>query len=597
MPFLPINKQEMIQANIIKPDFVFVSGDGYCDHPSFGTAIIARMLERFGYSVCILSQPDIRNFKVWLEFGFPRLGWLVNSGNIDSMVNHYTVGKRRRKTDSYTPGGIIGKRPDRAIIKYCNEIRRVDPNGAIIIGGIEASLRRLSHYDYWDDTVRKSIIIDSQADLLVYGMGEKTIIEIADYLASGLKISDLIFIKGTVWKTKDISLIPNSAIKLPSYDLIRTDKKTYAESFMIQYNNTDSITGKPLCEPCQNEFIIQNPSREPLTREEMDQVYDLPFMRTAHPLLEKIGHIAAMDEIRHSITINRGCYGGCSFCALTMHQGRVIQSRSKDSVIREAKQIIADPEFKGYIHDVGGPTANFYQPACDKQLEFGVCSNKQCLHPTPCKNLKVDHTDYLDILRTLRELAGIKKVFVRSGVRYDYVMYDKNDDFFRELVQYHVSGQLKVAPEHVSDTVLDLMGKPHKALYDRFVKKYFQLNADLHKEQYLVPYLMSSHPGSTLNDAIILAEYIRDIGYNPEQVQDFYPTPATLSTTMYHTGLDPRTMKPIYIPKSQHEKAMQRALIQYRDPKNYALVLEALTKANRFDLIGFGEKCLIHPQR
>ncbi|MFA5380619.1 MAG: YgiQ family radical SAM protein [Candidatus Izemoplasmatales bacterium] len=593
MPFLPINHHEMLQANIIKPDFVFVTGDAYCDHPSFGTAIIARMLERFGYTVCILSQPDVLNPKVWLEFGFPRLGWLVNSGNIDSMVNHYTVGKRRRKTDSYTPGGIVGKRPDRAIIKYCTEIRKTDPNATIIIGGIEASLRRLSHYDYWDDLVKKSIIIDSQADLLVYGMGEKTIIEIADYLASGLKIQDLIFIKGTVWKTNDSLQIPKDAIKLPAYEIIRNDKKAYAESFMMQYNNTDSIVGKPLCEPYQSEYVIQNSPREPLTRDEMDQVYDLPFMRAPHPMLESIGHIAAMDEIRHSITINRGCYGACSFCALTMHQGRVIQSRSKDSVIKEAKQIIADSEFKGYIHDVGGPTANFYNPSCDKQLDYGVCTNKQCLHPTPCKNLKIDHTEYLDILRTLRELDGIKKVFVRSGVRYDYVMYDKNGDFLRELVQYHVSGQLKVAPEHVSDEVLDLMGKPRKALYDRFVERFFQLNSDLHKEQYLVPYLMSSHPGSTLKDAIILAEYIRDIGYNPEQVQDFYPTPATLSTTMYHTGVDPRTMKPVYIPKSQHEKAMQRALIQYRDPKNYALVLEALTKANRTDLIGSGEKCLI----
>ncbi|MDD4595269.1 MAG: YgiQ family radical SAM protein [Candidatus Izemoplasmatales bacterium] len=593
MPFLPINHHEMLQANIIKPDFVFVTGDAYCDHPSFGTAIIARMLERFGYTVCILSQPDVLNPKVWLEFGFPRLGWLVNSGNIDSMVNHYTVGKRRRKTDSYTPGGIVGKRPDRAIIKYCTEIRKTDPNATIIIGGIEASLRRLSHYDYWDDLVKKSIIIDSQANLLVYGMGEKTIIEIADYLASGLKIQDLIFIKGTVWKTNDSLQIPKDAIKLPAYEIIRNDKKAYAESFMMQYNNTDSIVGKPLCEPYQSEYVIQNSPREPLTRDEMDQVYDLPFMRAPHPMLESIGHIAAMDEIRHSITINRGCYGACSFCALTMHQGRVIQSRSKDSVIKEAKQIIADSEFKGYIHDVGGPTANFYNPSCDKQLDYGVCTNKQCLHPTPCKNLKIDHTEYLDILRTLRELDGIKKVFVRSGVRYDYVMYDKNGDFLRELVQYHVSGQLKVAPEHVSDEVLDLMGKPRKALYDRFVERFFQLNSDLHKEQYLVPYLMSSHPGSTLKDAIILAEYIRDIGYNPEQVQDFYPTPATLSTTMYHTGVDPRTMKPVYIPKSQHEKAMQRALIQYRDPKNYALVLEALTKANRTDLIGSGEKCLI----
>lgn len=597
MPFLPINRQEMQLYGIVRPDFVFVTGDAYCDHPSFGVAILSRYLEKFGYSVCILSQPDITDPKQFLEFGTPKLGWLVNSGVIDSMVNHYTVAKHRRTVDSYTPGGIMGKRPDRAVIKYSNVIRSIDANGAIIIGGIEASLRRLSHYDYWDDAIRKAILLDSKADLLVYGMGEKTMIEIADYLASGLKVSDLIFLKGTVWKTENVDLLPADAIRLPGYETLKTDKVAYAKSFLIQYENTDSITAKTLIESCGSHYIVQNPPRESLTREEMDQVYDLPFMRAAHPALEALGHIASMDEIKHSITINRGCYGACSFCAITMHQGRTMQSRSKDSVIQEALQIIADPEFKGYIHDVGGPTANFYNPSCEKQIEKGVCPKRQCLHPTPCKNLRVDHTEYLDILRTLRELDGIKKVFVRSGIRYDYVLYDKNDAFFRELVQYHVSGQLKVAPEHVSDNVLDLMGKPKRALFDQFVKKYFDLNRQLGKEQYLVPYLMSSHPGSTLDDAIILAEYIRDMGYNPEQVQDFYPTPSTLSTTMYYTGLDPRTLAPVYVPKYMHEKALQRALIQYRNPKNYSLVFEALTKANRTDLIGNSEKCLIKAHR
>jgi uncharacterized radical SAM protein YgiQ len=521
----------------------------------------------------------------------------VNAGVIDSMVNHYSVAKHRRTVDTYSPGGMMGKRPDRAVIKYSNVIRSIDPSGSIIVGGIEASLRRLAHYDYWDDTVRKAILLDAKADLVVYGMGEKTMIEIADYLASGLSVRDLIFLKGTVWVTKDESILPADAIRLPSFETIRIDKNAYAESFMIQYENTDAITAKPLIEPCGNQYIVQNTPREPLSREEMDQVYDLPFMRAPHPLLEKTGHIASMDEIKHSITINRGCFGACSFCAITMHQGRTMQSRSKESVVNEAKQIIADPEFKGYIHDVGGPTANFYRSSCDKQLEKGVCAKRQCLHPTPCKNLIVDHTEYLDILRTLRELDGIKKVFIRSGIRYDYVMYDKDDSFFRELVQYHVSGQLKVAPEHVSDTVLDLMGKPKRALFDRFVAKYFEINRQLGKEQYLVPYLMSSHPGSTLEDAIILAEYIRDMGYNPEQVQDFYPTPSTLATTMYYTGLDPRTMKPVYVPKTMHEKALQRALIQYRNPKNYDLVLEALKKANRMDLVGNTEKCLIKSHR
>lgn len=593
MPFLPITKAEMLAAGILRPDFVFVTGDAYCDHPSFGVALLSRWLEKFGYSVCILSQPDVNDPASFLEFGKPRLAWLVNSGVIDSMVNHYSAAKHRRTTDSYTPGGVAGKRPDRALIRYSEIVRSVDPDGGIVLGGIEASLRRLGHYDFWDDAVRKSVLLDAKADLLVYGMGEKTILEIADYLASGLSVRDLVFLKGTVWATGDRSLVPEDALLLPSWEKIRADRKSYAESFMVQYENTDALNARPLAEPCASLFVIQNPPREPLTQEEMDQVYDLPFMRAAHPLLEQRGHVAAMDEIRHSITVNRGCFGGCSFCALTMHQGRSVQSRSKESVVSEAEKIIADPEFKGYIHDVGGPTANFYRPSCDRQLKAGVCPKRQCLHPVPCPNLKVDHSEYLDILRTLRAMNGVKKVFIRSGVRYDYVMYDKSDDFFRELVEFHVSGQLKVAPEHVSDRVLSLMGKPRRELFDRFVAKYFRLNEKLGKEQFLVPYLMSSHPGSRLEDAILLAEYVRDMGYDPEQVQDFYPTPGTLSTTMYHTGLDPRTMTPVYVPKSAHEKAMQRALIQFRHPNNYRLVREALEKAGRTDLIGNGPQCLI----
>lgn len=597
MAFLPISRKEMEEQNIIQPDFVFVTGDAYCDHPSFGTAIIARILQRHGYTVCILSQPDISNPKHFLEFGLPRLGWLVNSGNIDSMVNHYSVSKRRRKEDNYTPGGEMGKRPDRAVIKYSNIIRQLDPNGEIILGGIEASLRRLSHYDYWGDEVRKSILIDAKANLLVYGMGELSIVEIADCLDAGMSSKDIIYIKGTVFKTNQNEYIPQDAIYLPSYDDVLSSKEAYAKSFMIQYENTDHIQAKPLVEIYRNHIIVQNPPQRPLTQFEMDEIYTLPFERKPHPLQEKQGHIKAMDEISFSIAINRGCYGGCSFCALTMHQGRTIQSRSKDSVLMEANQIIADKDFKGYIHDVGGPTANFYHPSCKKQEKFGVCKTKQCIDDSPCQMLIVDHTDYLDILRALRQLEGIKKVFVRSGIRYDYVMYDKDKTFFKELVEHHVSGQLKVAPEHISDNVLQKMGKPRKALFDEFVSTFYQLTKQVQKEQYLVPYLMSSHPGSTIDDAILLAEYIRDMKYNPEQVQDFYPTPLTLSTTMYYTGLDPRTMTPVYVAKSPHEKAMQRALIQYRNPKNYDLVYEALMKAKRFDLVGYEEHCLIKPKK
>ncbi|MFA5005980.1 MAG: YgiQ family radical SAM protein [Candidatus Izemoplasmatales bacterium] len=596
MPFLPISRKEMIEAGISVPDFVFVTGDAYCDHPSFGTAIVARILERHGYSVCILSQPSVDDPEAFLEFGRPRLGWLVNAGVIDSMVNHYTVSKKRRATDAYTPGGAMGKRPDRAVIKYGEAIRRIDPEGSVVIGGIEASLRRLGHYDYWDDKVRRSILLDSDADLLVYGMGEKAIVEIADSLASGLRARDLTWLRGTVWKTADAAILPPDALRLPDYEAIVASKKTYAESFMVQYENTDAVVARPLVEKCRDVHVVQNPPAPPLSRDELDAVYELPFMRDVHPALEAKGHVAAMDEIKMSIAINRGCFGGCSFCALTMHQGRVVQSRSKASVVAEAERIVAAPDFKGYIHDVGGPTANFNRPSCDRQAEHGVCPKRQCLHPTPCPNLKVDHGEYLDVLRTLRAMKGVKKVFIRSGIRYDYLLYDKDETFFRELVTHHVSGQLKVAPEHVSDPVLDAMGKPKKVLFDRFVSTFERLSREAGKEQYLVPYLMSSHPGCTIQDAVVLAEYVRDLGHDPEQVQDFYPTPGTLSTTMFHTELDPRTMKRIYVPRSPHDKAMQRALIQYRAPKNRELVLEALEKAGRTDLIGFGPKCLAKPR-
>jgi len=595
MAYLPISRIDLKERGIETPDFVLVSGDAYCDHPSFGVAIIGRLLERHGYTVAILSQPNIDKKDDFLEFGQPRLAWLVTSGNIDSMVNHYTVAKRRRTKDNYTPGGWMGKRPDRAVIRYSKAILKYLPGKPIVLGGIEASLRRLAHYDYWDDAVRKSVLIDSGADLLVYGMAEKTIVDVADALSSGLKAGDLIYLAGTVWKTKDASLLPKDGFRLPAYEVIKTDKPAYAESYKIQYENTDSITAKPLIEPCDDGYVVQNPPSHPLSKVELDQVYDLPFERGPHPRLEAQGHIAAMDEVRHSIVVNRGCYGGCSFCALTMHQGRRIQARSEDSVLAEAKRIVADKEFKGYIHDVGGPTANFYVESCDKQSVHGVCKARQCLHPTPCKNLKVDHSEYLKILRSLRKLEGVKKVFVRSGVRYDYVMYDKDPSFFQELVEHHVSGQLKVAPEHVSPAVLDAMGKPRRELYDKFVAKYESINRSLGKEQYLVPYLMSSHPGSTLEEAVKLAEYVRDMGVNPEQVQDFYPTPGTLSTAMYFTGIHPITKKPIYTPKTQEEKAMQRALIQYRDPKNRSLVEAALRQAGRTDLIGFGPQCLIKP--
>ena len=595
MPFLPLTIEEMKQYGWDQPDFVYVTGDAYIDHPSFGPAIITRVLENFGYKCCIVSQPQ--SDKDYMTFGEPRLGFLVSSGNIDSMVNHYSVSKKRRLKDYYTPNGEMGKRPDRATIVYCNTLRRLYPSSTIITGGVEASLRRLSHYDYWDDKVRKSILIDSKADLVLYGMGEKTIVEVADALDSGLDVKDIIYIRNSVWKTKDKNLIPSNAIMLPSYDKVSKDKMAYVDSFKLQYKNCDAFMGKPLVEQYGDTYVIQNEPQWPLSQEEMDATYSLPYMRETHPLIEAKGHVPAIDEVKFSIIANRGCFGGCHFCALTFHQGRIIQSRSKESIVDEAIKISQDKDFKGYIHDIGGPTANFYRPACGKQLKNGVCTNRECIGYDPCKNLEVDHTEYLDILREVRKLPGIKKVFVRSGIRYDYIMYDKNKEFFEELVKYHVSGQLKVAPEHVDDRVLSKMGKPSRGLYDKFTELYFNINHKIGKEQYIVPYLMSSHPGSTMECAVTLAEYLRDIKYTPEQVQDFYPTPGTASTCMYYTGIDPFTMERVYVPRDPHEKAMQRALMQYKLPKNYDLVYEALVKAHRTDLIGYDKKCLIKPKK
>ena len=592
MAFLPITREEMEERGWESCDFVYVIGDAYVDHPSFGHAIISRILEANGYNVGIISQPDWKNPKSIDLFGRPRLGFLVSGGNMDSMVNHYSVAKRRRKTDAFTPGGVMGKRPDYATVVYCNLIRQTYKDVPILIGGIEASLRRLAHYDYWSESLKRSILLDSQADLLMYGMGEKSIVEIADALNSGMDVRDITYVDGTVFRTTqpDESL---PTIFLPGYEELKADRRKYAESFKIQYGNCDPFTAKRLAEPYGREFVVQNPPQKPLTTQEMDAVYDLPFERAWHPSYTKLGGVPAIEEVKFSLVSNRGCFGACSFCALTFHQGRIVQVRSHDSIVREAEKMVKDPDFKGYIHDVGGPTANFRHPACEKQMTKGCCGGRQCLYPTPCKNVNADHSDYVALLRKLRKIPGVKKVFVRSGIRFDYLLADKKDTFLRELVQYHISGQLKVAPEHVADAVLCRMGKPKNAVYNRFVEKYFALNRQYGMNQFLVPYLMSSHPGSTMKEAVELAEYIRDMGYNPEQVQDFYPTPSTLSTVMYYTGLDPRTMERVYVPTDPHEKAMQRALIQYRDPKNYYLVREALLKAHREDLIGSGAKCLI----
>ena len=595
--FLPICREDMEARGWEQVDFVYVTGDAYVDHPSFGHAIITRILESHGYKIGLISQPDWKDKDSISIYGKPRLGFLVSGGNMDSMVNHYSVSKKRRANDAFTPGGEMGKRPDYATTVYCNLIRQTYKKTPIIIGGIEASLRRMAHYDYWSNKLKRSILLDSGADLISYGMGERSIVEIADALDSGLAIEDITYIDGTVCKVKSLDSVYD-AIVLESWDDLKADKLNYAKSFYKQYCNTDPFSGKRLVEPYSDHlYVVQNPPSKPLSQSEMDRVYSLPYMRTYHPSYEALGGVPAIEEVKYSLISNRGCFGGCSFCALTFHQGRIIQTRSHESLIAEAKKFIWDKDFKGYIHDVGGPTANFRAPACEKQLTKGACVNKQCLFPTPCKNMKVDHKDYLKLLRKLRELPNVKKVFIRSGIRFDYLIADKDDTFFRELCEHHVSGQLKVAPEHVADPVLQMMGKPENSVYQAFCKKYKQINEKLGKNQFLVPYLMSSHPGSTMKEAVALAEYLRDLGYMPEQVQDFYPTPSTISTCMYYTGVDPRTMKPVYVPKNPHEKAMQRALIQYRNPKNYELVMEALKVADRMDLVGFDKHCLIRPRQ
>lgn len=588
--FLPVTRQELQEKGISQPDFVYVCGDAYVDHPSFGAAIITRLLEAYGYTVGIISQPDWKKEDSIRVFGEPRLAFLVSAGNMDSMVNHYTVSKKHRSRDAYSPGGKMGLRPDRAVIVYGNLIRKSYKETPVILGGIEASLRRFAHYDYWSDSLKRSVLLDSGADMISYGMGEKSILAIAGALNEGIPISQIHDIPGTVYRTRELP----KGVVLPSYEELCADKKVYADSFRVQYGNMDSFTGKVLIEPYGNQgYLVQNPPSEPLTKEEMDEVYGLPYMRTSHPMYKKSGDIPAIEEIRFSITSNRGCFGGCNFCALAFHQGRIVQVRSHESVCSEASSYIQEPDFKGYIHDVGGPTADFRHPSCKKQLTKGVCTNRQCLFPKPCKNLEADHEDYLELLQKLRRIPGIKKVFIRSGIRFDYVEADKDSAFLEELAEYHVSGQLRVAPEHVSNKVLGYMGKPEHEVYEKFLKDFDRANEKTGKKQYVVPYFMSSHPGCTLKEAVKLAEYVRDMGFMPEQVQDFYPTPSTMSTAMYYTGLDPRTMEPVYIPKNPREKAMQRALIQYRNPENRELVREALIKAGRTDLIGPDRKCLI----
>ena len=595
--FLPLCREDMEARGWDQVDFVYVIGDAYVDHPSFGHAIISRLLESRGYRVAILSQPDWKDDRSITVYGEPRLAFLVSAGNMDSMVNHYAVSRKRRAADAYTPGGVMGKRPDYAAVVYGNLIRRTYKHTPVILGGIEASLRRLAHYDYWSDRLKRSILLDSGADMISYGMGERSIMEIAEALEAGISVRDLTYIEGTVVRTRSLDSV-HDALLLPSFEEMQRDKREYAKSFYIQYCNTDPFSGRRLAESYPgNVYVVQNPPAKPLTQMEMDDIYGLPYMRTFHPSYQALGGVPAIEEVRFSLTGSRGCFGGCSFCALTFHQGRIVQSRSRESLLEEARQMTKETDFKGYIHDVGGPTANFRHPSCEKQWELGVCPKKQCLFPKPCKNLQADHREYVDILRALRELPGVKKVFIRSGIRFDYLLADPDPAFLRELCSHHVSGQLKVAPEHVSDGVLELMGKPKNQVYQQFVDRFVKMNRRLQKEQYLVPYLMSSHPGSSWKEAVELAEFCRDMGYMPEQVQDFYPTPSTISTCMYYTGLDPRTMKPVYVPKNPHEKAMQRALIQYRNPANYDLVKEALIKAGRTDLIGFDQKCLIRPKK
>lgn len=593
--FLPVNAQKMKERGWDQVDFVYVTGDAYIDHSSFGAAIISRLLESRGFRIGIIPQPDWRKKESIQVFGEPRLGFLVTAGNMDSMVNHYTVSKKHRHKDSYSPGGKMGLRPDMPTIVYSNLIRQTYKHTPIILGGIEASLRRLSHYDYWSNRVKRSVLLDSGADLISYGMGEHSIVEIAEALESGIPIEEITYIPGTVYKSKTLERA-FEPILLPSFEKVQTDKKAYADSFAVQYKNTDPFTGKPLAESYGNRgYVIQNPPAKPLSQQEMDDVYDLPYTGRYHPMYNSQGGVPALEEIRFSLTSNRGCFGGCSFCALTFHQGRILQTRSHESIIKEAKYMTEDPAFKGYIHDVGGPTADFRQPSCQKQTTKGVCANRQCLFPKPCPNLTADHSDYISLLKKLRNIPKVKKVFIRSGVRFDYVMADKNKAFLRELVSHHISGQLRVAPEHVSDKVLYHMGKPSHSVYESFLKAYEKENQRTGQKQYAVPYFMSSHPGCTMKEAVKLAEYVRDLGFTPEQVQDFYPTPSTLSTCMYYTGIHPLTGEKVYVPRDPHEKSIQRALMQYKNPANRALVLEGLKTAGRMDLVGFGQKCLIRP--
>lgn len=591
--FLPVNKEELAARGWDVPDFVFVSGDAYVDHPSFGCAVLTRVLEEAGYRVAVLAQPAWKNTDDFRRFGRPKYGFFVSAGVIDSMVNHYTAAKKRRSEDVYSPGGKSGRRPDRATIVYCNRIREAYGNIPIVIGGVEASLRRFAHYDYWDDRVRRSILVDSGADVLLFGMGEETILKTAAHMRDGTLAEAARQIRGACWMS---AALPNGYLPVASYEQAAADTRAYAEAYLIQYREQDPVRGKALAQAHEGRWLCQNPPCMPLTRAAMDKVYALAYTRNWHPSYDEAGGIPALEEVKFSITGTRGCFGGCSFCALTFHQGRIVVSRSPDSIVGEARMLTELPDFKGYIHDIGGPTADFRRPACEKQLRSGACAHRQCLYPSPCGQLRADHSELLTILRRVRVLPGVKKVFIRSGLRYDYIMEDKKSSFLKELCAHHVSGRLKVAPEHVANGVLSLMGKPPREVFDRFVQKFDATCGQLGMKQYVQPYLMSSHPGSDMLAAVELALYLRDTHRQPEQVQDFYPTPGTLSTCMFYTGLDPRTMRPVYVPRSAHEKAMQRALMQYKNPRNHALVREALTLAGRDDLIGFGRECLVRPR-
>ena len=595
--FLPINKNDMLDRGWDAPDFVYVTGDAYVDHPSFGVSIISRVLEDAGYRVAILSQPDYKSCEAFKEYGRPRLGFLVTSGNIDSMVAHYTVAKRKRSTDYYSPGGKMGLRPDRAVIVYCNRIREAYGDVPIIIGGLEASLRRFAHYDYWDNKVRRSILVDSRADILTYGMGENILLRLAELLARGIPIKKIRDVRGTVYLASPEDKVHYEAVGGYDYNDLKTDKQKYAEAFALQYRENDHVRGRAVTELYDGKLLVQNPPMPPLTREELDHVYSLPYMRTYHPVYEKDGGVPGIQEVELSVTHNRGCFGGCNFCALAFHQGRSVVSRSIESCVEETKKIVEVPNFKGYIHDVGGPTANFRYASCKRQKEHGICAGRKCLAPTPCKHLEVDHSEYIRLLKAIESVPKVKKVFIRSGIRFDYLIYDKDETFFKKLVRDHVSGQLKVAPEHCSSNVLRHMGKPDVEVYNRFKKRYFELTKSIGKEQYLVPYLMSSHPGSTLKDALTLALYLKEGGCSPEQVQDFYPTPGTASTVMFYTGIDPMTGKKVYCTTDYHEKQLQRALLQWNRPQNIELVREALIKLNRADLIGYGKECLVRPEK